>query len=106
MVHVPVRRTHSVSAVGRVTSSVPSGCVTGVVASMQGTSPHCSPNLGTIVGSRHHPARIDRAASSIVPLAYSIPYKEEAWLCHYRRIAWLIARLLIVRKLPGPIMPG
>ena len=39
IVHCPASRTHSVSAAGRVTSSVPWGCVTGVVASMQCAAP-------------------------------------------------------------------
>src|SRR5205823_9851266 len=107
MVHSPDSRTHSVSAVGRVTSSVPWGCVSGVVASMQ----CAAPRLLDTAGCRHRwytkpswdtrkapGSSIDRLSSSIVLLAYSIPYGEEVVLCLYIRIALSIARLLIVRK--------
>src|SRR5215510_14686317 len=112
MVHCPESCTHSVSAASCVTSSVPWGDVSGVVASMQCAAPRslvtegCTQMVYKVVLGYKKSAWsiIDRVWFSIVPLTYSIPYGEEVFLCLSPRIALFIAQLLIVRKLPGPIM--
>src|SRR5712691_9393714 len=113
MVHCPDSCTHSVSAVGRVTLSVPWGCVSGVVASMQYAAPRWLDAGGCLHrwytkplwDTRYVPgSSIDQFLSCSVPLTYSIPHGEEVFLCLYHRIALSIARLLIVQKLPGPTM--